>query len=66
MFQTRQIRVYDAGVNDMLSLVLLIFALVFFAVALLLPPPYEPHRNRVALAGFVAWVLSELVTRTLH
>ena len=41
--------------------VLLVFAFVLFVVGVLLPPPYEPWRNRITIAGLACWVASELI-----
>ncbi len=49
----------------MISLILLVFAIVLFAVAAALPPPYEPVRSRLGLAGLAFLAASELASRAL-
>lgn len=52
----------------MLSLILLILAFLLFLIAALLVPPSPPSeawRGRLALFGFAAWVLAEIVLRTV-
>lgn len=45
----------------MISLILLIFALVFFLIAALASPPENPWRPRLGFLGLASWVASELM-----
>jgi hypothetical protein len=48
----------------MLTLILLVFAFVFFCIATWMPPDPAPARwSRLISAGLAAWVLAELVNR---
>ncbi len=49
----------------MLSIILLVFAFVFFAIATAYstPNPEPPWRSRLVCCGLACWVLSELVAK---
>jgi hypothetical protein len=49
----------------MLSMILVIFAFVLFAIAAAWnPPPETPWRSRLVCAGLACWTLAEILART--
>lgn len=48
----------------MISIILLVFAFVFFCIATWMPPEPNPSRwSRLISAGLAAWVLADILSR---